>query len=234
VPRTGPLLAALVVVAAALVVAAGPARAGGVKPSDRREINAVVDRFIRTAVRRDHPAAAWNLVTPRVRAGTTRRDWARGNLPVYPYPARGRTFHGWQLSSVDRNDVTIDLTLQPARRVRKRVGAIAFAVELKRVRGRWLVDSFNPEATFAPEGAPAAVVGPVDFSSSGEAETGEPLLGGMWWLVVIGVFMLAPLVGIAALVVSVRQGRWSGTLRRGRASLPPLPTRIRGRSTAGK
>jgi len=42
------------------------------------------------AVLRKHPLRARTLVTPALTAGTTRRDWRRGFIPVVPFIARGR------------------------------------------------------------------------------------------------------------------------------------------------
>src|SRR5207248_11010719 len=91
-PHARRALSTLLVAAATLAVAA-PAEAARVSGSDRQEINAVLDQFVRHAVLRNQPEKAWGLVTSTLRGGTSRRDWARGNLPVYPYPAGGRTFH---------------------------------------------------------------------------------------------------------------------------------------------
>src|SRR2546430_14478840 len=95
-------LAVLVAVCLSLLASAAPARAARLTPSERTQINAVVDRFVVLAVKRRDPKAAWSLVTPPLRSGPTRREWDHGSLPVYPYPARGRTFHDWQLAWVKR------------------------------------------------------------------------------------------------------------------------------------
>ena len=220
--------------AVAVLAAAAPASAARITAADRREINSVVDRFVVAAVKRQHPLDAWSLATPTLRGGTTRRDWANGNVPTYPYPAKGSRFHNWQVAWSGNNDLGINLTLMPIRRERKKLGAIAFGMELKRIHGRWLVDGFYPEATFAPVGARPAVTSAPDFTNSG-ADTSPALLGGIWWIVVLGVLGLAPLVAIAAgIVFLVKRRAGRDAIRIERGNLPPLPARIQERTTVGK
>ena len=115
-------------------------------PRDRRAIDAVLDRFVGGVVTRRSPLAGWALATRRLRDDTTRREWARGDLPVYAYPARGPGFHDWVLDYSFRNSVGLELGLQPRRGAK--VGNAAFEVDLKRVRGRWLVDSIYLRAIY--------------------------------------------------------------------------------------
>src|SRR5436189_4810723 len=105
-------LVTLFVAVAALTVAA-PAQAVRVSASDRREINAVLDQFVRHAVLRDHPEKAWALATATLRGGTSRREWAHGGAPVYPYPAGGRTFHFAAVIWANPDDVGTQVVLQP-------------------------------------------------------------------------------------------------------------------------
>jgi hypothetical protein len=117
----------------------------------RRAINAVLDAFVPSAVERKVPLRALALVTPAFRAGISRKDWARGKLPVIPYDARGERFHGWTLDYSLAREVAVDVMLQPAATEQR--GAIAFTAVFKRAQGRWLVDAFIPAASFAPANA---------------------------------------------------------------------------------
>jgi hypothetical protein len=47
---------------------------------------AVARAFIHEAVLRENPGASWDLVTPQMRSGSTRAQWATGNIPVTPFP----------------------------------------------------------------------------------------------------------------------------------------------------
>ena len=119
-----------------------------VNAAERRLVNATLLAFIRTGVTRADPAAAWNLSTPQMRAGILRKDWDRGELPVQPFAARIPKVPDWTVITSYPGDLTVDLLLQP--RPGANVGPIAFAVELKRRGGRWLVDSMAPEQVFGP------------------------------------------------------------------------------------
>ena len=78
------------------VLVAAPAQAAyRLKPAERRAINATLDRFVASAVQRKDLAAAYDLVTPAMRTGISRRAWAHGTTNVMAYPARGTRFHGW-------------------------------------------------------------------------------------------------------------------------------------------
>jgi hypothetical protein len=136
----------LVLVLAA--IAAAPAQAAyRLKPAERRAIDATVDRFVTSAVQRRDLAASYDLVTPAMRTGISRRAWAHGTTNVMAYPARGTRFHGWTLDLARPGYVMIDLLLQPRRGAHE--GAMIFTLELRRLHGRWLVSSFTPSASFA-------------------------------------------------------------------------------------
>ncbi|MBA2463271.1 MAG: hypothetical protein H0V45_16160 [Actinobacteria bacterium] len=119
----------------------------------RRGINATLDRFVPAAVRREDPMAARDLATPGLRASATRKQWERGEIPVYPFRAKGSEFHGWTLNYSIPNNVNVDLMVQ-ATAEEKEVSGIAYTVDLRRVGGRWLVESFFPTAQFQRVAAP--------------------------------------------------------------------------------
>ena len=101
--------------------------------------------FVKTAVRRVHVDASWDMTDPSLRQGFTRRQWAKGAIPVVPYPAAGIR----QLS-IDwsyRNDVALDIVLAPT--PSSGLPPKSFMIELKRSGGaahhRWLVASWAPQ-----------------------------------------------------------------------------------------
>ena len=114
--------------------------------ADKRAIDAVLDRFVGGVVARRNPLAGWPLATSHLRADSTRAEWARGDVPVYAYPARGKQFHEWVLDYSFPNRVGLELGVEPRRSAK--VGNAAFDVDLKRVGGRWLVDSIYPRAIY--------------------------------------------------------------------------------------
>ena len=85
----------LVLLVLGLLALAAPAHATRARLSaaDRAAINQALDVFVPAAIARRHPERAFSVVTPHLRQNTKRAEWARGNLPVTPYPAVGKRFH---------------------------------------------------------------------------------------------------------------------------------------------
>jgi len=182
---------AIVVTAILAFAVPGSASAARISSADRQEINRTVDAFVNSAVKRQDEEASWNVVTPSFRYGVSRAAWAKGNLPVYPYPARGTTFHSWTVDSA--SPTVVDFELMVASRLSK-TDSIQFQGEVKKIHGRWLINSFNPAATFAAGGT---VVGPHDFTASagGGGGKGVARLGSTW------IALPAALIGAGLLLV---------------------------------
>jgi hypothetical protein len=224
----GYLLSMKVLVAAALALAfALPAAAAAprLSPADRAAISRSIDVFVNHAVTRANPGGAYDVVAPEMRPGIGPKEWARGDIPVYPFPARGQ-HHPWNVLYVTREEVGLELELIPRRH--SKVGPIIFHIYLRPVRGgRWLVDSFMPVATLAPLNAKKSKVLSVrDFSPqiSGGASldaTGPSRLNSIY---LIGPFAALGLVllGLAAWGVAraVRSRRLQGPRS---SEMPPLP-----------
>src|SRR5262249_51953044 len=52
----------------------------------REGVMQVAAEFVDTAVRRHNVAVSYDLATPTLRSGYTRRTWATQDIPVQPYP----------------------------------------------------------------------------------------------------------------------------------------------------
>ena len=216
----------LLVVATAALVLAAPAGAQLTK-ADRAAINRVFDVFVPAAVERQNVPAAYDLVTAEFRGGATRAQWAKGDVPVYPFKARGTQFHDWTVDYVQGNELAFELMLQP-RNPRK--DAIAFDGTLKKVRGRWLIDSLYPAATFAGEGA--KVVGPNDFTAQRYAgDAGESRLSAVWFILPGGILALILLVPLVYFVVTWRRGRAARPSAAERKRYDEFSERLRTRSS---
>src|SRR5205809_1515427 len=139
--------------------------------SDRAAVNATLDIFVNHAVKRHNPAAAYDVITPTLKAGMSRQQWSHGDIPVYPYPAAGRHFHGWTIQYRTKDELSVELILAPTAKYQGKLGQILFNVYLHPGHGRWLVDSFMPGATFAPLGKPAVVQAARDFTGNPSAQT---------------------------------------------------------------
>jgi hypothetical protein len=173
---------ALVVTAILAFIITGSAGAARVPQAERDAINRTLDQFVNTAVKRHDVDAAWNLVTPELRAGISRSDWDKGNVPVIPYPARGTTFHDWTVDFASAKEVDLELMIG-----KSKTDSIQFSGTMKKLHGRWLVDSLNPNATFSGGGT---VVGTHDFTAPSGAgdSTGVTKLGSSWIAIPVVLF----------------------------------------------
>ena len=194
--------------------------------AERAQINATMDSFVNHVVKRQNIDAGYNSVTPEFRLGMSRKEWDKGDLPGFPYPAAGKTFHGWVVTYRNGNELGIEIVLQPQKG--SGVGAGTFPMTLKKINGRWLVDSIVPGAFFAPEGKKARVVGTNDFQAQGDGGSG----GGIGTQRVPADFAYVPFA-IFGVIVLILVGaaliggfRW----RKARGGLPPLPERMRTRT----
>ncbi len=220
------LAAVLAVAALGALVPSAAAKSGSLTRADRNAINAALDAFVVHGVTRKNVARSFDVVTPELRAGMTRAEWVHGDIPAYPYPARGRTFHEWTLDYSEPNEVGLNLLLHPRRSASRRIGPIMFDVTLKRLHGRWLVDLFIPTATFAPEAGPSKVRAVPDYSPQPQGEGGNQDHGSRLShaYAVIPFALLGLLVAAllaSALVVWYRNRRFAASS----TDLPPLPPR---------
>jgi len=181
-----------IVVALAWPVAAD----AGVSRSTREGINRTLDAVIVDGVKRKHPLAVRRYLTADMRAGTTRAQWKSGDIPLYPYPAKGRTFRGWTFAYRSGNTVGVDLILHPLSRLRRKVGAILFHIDLKRSGHRWLVGNFVPGAIYTPGGQPQHIkASPVFAPGAAASASGRAKLSHVWLIVPLSILALGVVFG---------------------------------------
>jgi hypothetical protein len=228
VKSRGLFLAAVVSLSLSLIVLSPPATAsaGGKRltASERQQIDATLDSFVNHVVRRQNVDAGYDSVTPAFRLGMSRKEWDKGNLPGFPYPAAG---HGWVVTYRNGNELGIEMVIQPQKG--SGYGAGSFPMTMKRVHGRWLVDSMVPGAFFAPEGKRARVVGTNDFLAPGGGGDGG---GGNGTQRVPADFAYVPFAIFGVMVMILLSAALIGGFRwrKARGGLPPLPERMRTRT----
>ena len=83
---------------------------------------------------------------------------------------------------------------------------MAVTAVFKQIGRRWLIDSFVPSASFAPESKPAKVVAHPDFSPLAEGR-GKAQLSTQWLLVPAAVLALIVLVPIGIGIAHLRRSR---------------------------
>jgi hypothetical protein len=193
--------------------------------ADRRELNRTLAAFIPAAVERKDPTAAYELATPELRHAATRAEWRRGEIPVYPYPASRR--YDWTLNYSFRNEVNVDLFVQPKKGAD--IGPVAFTVAFKRGHDRrWRVDSFFPTAIFPKVedgGQPLSQADLGPGNVKGTSQTGKARVSPLFFLIPPGLLALALLIPLVMFVRGkLREERseriYAKTPRR---TLPPLP-----------
>jgi len=213
------------VVLLAVLVAAPAQAAYRLKPPERPAIDATLDRFVTSAVLRHDLAASYDLVTPAMRNGISRRAWARGQTSVMAYPARGTRFHGWTVDLAQPGYVMLDLILQPRRGAK--TGPMIFTLELRRTHGRWLVASFIPSASFAGAERTGSMQA---FSDYGPLASKNPKPKHVNRLFLIGPALVVLLILGTPAAIVLRSWRRNRRAERefGRPlprELPPLPPR---------
>jgi hypothetical protein len=214
------------VVALLAAVVAAPAQAAyRLKPAEKRAIDTTLDRFVASAVQRHDLAASYDLVTPAMRTGISRRAWAHGTTNVMAYPARGPRFHGWTVDLAQPRYAMVDLLLRPRRHARE--GPMIFTVELRRLHGRWLVSSFIPSASFAGAEKTGSMKAFADFGPLATTNPKPKHVNRLYLIVPALVLLL-----IVALPVTIVLRSWRRNRRAEREygkplprELPPLPPR---------
>ena len=185
-----------------------------VPPVDRAGIDRTLDVFVPAAIGRRDSVRAWPLATRTMRLGSDKGEWKRGFLPVTPFPVIGTSFHGWTIDSAtkDRADVVLLVHLKKG----APLGAVSFNIAMRKIHGRWLVDSAVPAATFSAPGSDSRILAQPDFApQAGQAFSRSGRISSTWLLIVAGV--LLGLVVVTPIVVIVGHGAKDRRVRRERA-----------------
>jgi hypothetical protein len=112
-----------------------------------------------------------------------------------------------------------------------RKDSISYEGTVKKVGGRWLIDSLYPAATFAGGGG-AKVVGPNDFVAQRYAgDAGESRLGSIWFVLPGAILGLIVLVPIGFVIVQWRRGRSRRPTEAERERYDEFSERLRTRSS---
>jgi hypothetical protein len=197
-----------------------------VTPVRRAQVNKLFDAFVPAAIERHDPGAAYDLVTPTFRGGASRAAWRKGDLPVSVYEPRGRSFHGWTVDTSYRTSMSVQLYLQPRN---PKQGPVDYSIDLRRLHGRWLIDSLYVRATYAPVVSAGRPKAPPKAAEP-PATLVRHAKGGLMWILILAFFSMIVAVPLGFFTV-----QWLAT-RRGRRRLAaewePLPPPRRPESDA--
>jgi len=166
----------------------------------REGVLKVASQFVDTAVKREHVDQSFDLATPALRTGFTRKTWAQGDIPVQPYPL---SIAKYQLEGSFSDEVWLQVAVFPDKK-HKSLVPTTFDLVLKPFgQGKarhWLVDSWAHTGYLniptAPEGAKDTTV--VEYKSGVS----------QWWVLLpVSAFGLG-LVLLASIAV---RGWWRGS-----------------------
>ena len=176
----------------------------------RRGIDHTLDVFVRDGVERRAPLQAKAVASPMMRTGTTRSDWAHGNIPVPPFQSKGRHFHGYSVVSATSSQVYLTMVLQS--RHPKTQGAVEYNIRLSKIRGHWLMDWMSPTAFFAASSKRPALFAEPDLAPSAGAATLQPKSHGTLIFEAVVAVLLLPAAAVLGFLLlhTVRERRRPG------------------------
>ena len=127
------------------------------------EILGLAQQFVLTAVRRQNVDDSWEMVCPEMRQGFTRETWAKGEIPVVPYPAY---LAKWHLAYSYHREIDLQVALyaKPEKKLNPVVFDLTFHPCGDPAGNRWLVSSFIPTPSASG-----------DFGSSDEKSHFNPI-----------------------------------------------------------
>lgn len=104
----------------------------------------VAKRFIETAVARKHLAEAYTLAGPQIVQGQSLKSWLTGNIAVQPYPVDDISYAPMKIDYSYPTKALIEVALLP--KPKAKVKAAMFMMEIDKIHGKWLVNSWVPRA----------------------------------------------------------------------------------------
>ena len=165
-----------------------PPKPGDYGEARREGVLQVAATFVNTAVRRKHVERSYDLATPALRTGYTRRAWATQDIPVTPYPL---DFAKYRLKGAFTDSIWFQVAVFPDH-AHSTVPAAVFDLVL-RPTGRgatrhWLVDSWAPAGY---TGIPSGPLGQENQRAAGQVVEYKGALSGFWLFVPISAFGFA-------------------------------------------
>jgi hypothetical protein len=114
------------------------------------KIRSTIRTFLTAAVARHGQARSWNVVTPNLRAGYTKKQWSTADsLPVVPYPIAGIDKVSYSLDYATDHEIMLDVgvSAKPEMKLRAVTFMLALAPVGSGANKRWLVDYWMPRYT---------------------------------------------------------------------------------------
>ena len=165
---------------------------------DKASAHEVAVQFLNTAVRREHVEQSYDLVTPNLRSGMTRKAWNTGAIPVMPFPVDSPRLSRWRIDFQHKDSLGLIFLLFPEQKRRDYVPT-SFFLDLKATghgkNRRWLVDYFAPAAA-SPQPADASARSDfnVNPAANGTLSDGPGHLDSKWLILPLTILALIILV----------------------------------------
>jgi hypothetical protein len=174
--------------------------------AQRAAADRTLHEFVTAAVLRESPDVAWRLAAAELKAGVSRAQWDRGDMPVYPYPARADKL-SWRVEKAYADHVELDVLLFP--RVGADAGPMSFAVELKPRRAGWAVSYWYPRRALAGGGGETSTTAapPTPAPAAPARDTSKGRLGHAFFLIPAAILSLIVLAPLTFLLVTWYRGR---------------------------
>lgn len=180
--------------------------------AERVALVAVAQRFVESAVARDHPERAYGIVGPALRGGLSKKEWSTGEIPVVPYPVDSAR---WKIEYSNTDGVGLLVMVYP--RKQARLDPAVFSMSLVEVGsgrdGHWLVSSWVPKG-----GSPSTVGSASESPGKALAELAAsdlprvaPRASIAWLLIPLA---LISLVFVVPVVFLLRERRVARRMRR--------------------
>jgi hypothetical protein len=132
-----------------------PLRAQKLSTIDLETVHRTAELFIDTAVLRTRIDDSWEITTPKLRQGLTRKQWDSGNIPVTPFPAEAVRQIKYTLDWSGADLVYLKVAILP--KDTANVAGQAFDIGLARAAHSgpdgWLVDYWVPTGLGSPSKA---------------------------------------------------------------------------------
>ena len=129
--------------------------------SDRRAVRNVLAHFIATAVARRDVSDSWDLAGPALRSGITRRQWAKGEIPIVPYPVSKHGQGAWSVVQYSyRNEVGLEALLFPKPCSGYSIATVDTTLVRRAGRWRvnyWMLTKFHGPGSTAPADSASAL-----------------------------------------------------------------------------
>ncbi len=118
---------------------------------DKAAIADIARVFVETAVSRESPELAYELVGPMLKGGLSREQWKSGNIPVVYYPVDGAR---WKVEYATDVEVGLSVILFPKPGEDLRPTVFNMALAPPQGDGGWLITAWSPRGGSPNTGSP--------------------------------------------------------------------------------